>query len=94
MRSRETRSVLGSDVEIEGLTGSDVEIKELTGSDVDVGEFDARSIGSNAARSKAGRAGEIYQSADIYEEGEMGEEAVEEIKQLCRQLRKLLKAYV
>lgn len=84
VRRGETRSVLGSDVEIEGLIGSDVEI----------GEFDARSIGANVAGSKAGGAGEIYQSADIYEEGEMGEEAVEEIKQLCRQLRKLLKAYV
>lgn len=41
-------------------------------------------------------AGEAFarQAADIYEEGEMGEEAVEEIRQLCRQLRRLLKSYV
>ena len=34
------------------------------------------------------------QADNIYEEGEMGEEAVEEIRQLCRQLRRLLKSYV
>lgn len=56
--------------------------KSIIGSDVaGAGEVFARQAGG-------------IQADDIYEEGEMGEEAVEEIKQLCRQIRRLLKSYV
>ena len=85
------RKVRGASAELSELLRGDDDLaapKQIIGSDV---------AGANVAiGSDVAGAGESFahQAADIYEEGEMGEEAVEEIKQLCRQLRRLLKSYV
>ena len=85
------RKVRGASAELSELLRGDDDLaapKQIIGSDVAGADV---AIGSDMAG-----AGEpfAHQAADIYEEGEMGEEAVEEIKQLCRQLRRLLKSYV